>query len=92
MYVAIFKGKEQKSLMESSVDLFHPLYDDTYTGDVQESNFQFFNDNFGSGELFSGDPICDFEGTDIPTAMIRYGEKVVSLLLFLLIPFAPLVN
>ena len=61
MCVIIFEGKERNVLLESGIDPFHPMLDD-YEGDPSESNFEFFEDNYGKGKLFPSGPVCDFEG------------------------------
>ena len=45
MCVIIFEGKERNVLLESGIDPFHPMLDD-YEGDLSESNFKFFEDNY----------------------------------------------
>ena len=73
MCVVIFEGKERNPVMESGIDMFHPLAKE-FDGDIDESNIDFFENNFGPGKLFPGGPVCEFEGISIPT-MIRYSEK-----------------
>lgn len=76
MCVIIFEGKERSIIQESGIDPFHPLYNE-YEHDhhsTKESNFSFFEENYGPGNLFPGGPICEFEGKLIP-CMIRYSEN-----------------
>ena len=73
MCVVIFEGKERNPLLESGIDVFHPL-SQQFEGDITDSNMDFFESNYGKGKLFPGGPVCDFEGKKVPT-MIRYSEK-----------------
>ena len=73
MCIVIIEGKERNVFVESGVDPFHPLYD-TFKGNIQYSNYETFQDNYGPGKLFPGGPVCEFEGKRIPT-MVRYSEK-----------------
>ena len=75
MCVIIFEGKECNVVQESGIDPLHPLTSEYELEDDQkDSNFSFFEDNYGPGKLFPGGPVCTFEGKDIPT-MIRYSEN-----------------
>ena len=73
MCVIILEGKERNVFMESGVDPFHPL-NQSFQGDIANSNVEILEDNYGPGRLFPGGPTCEFEGTEVP-AMIRYSEK-----------------
>ena len=75
MCIVIFEGKERNVFLESGVDPFHPLFE-LYTAeeDHLNSNFSFFEDNYGPGQLFPGGPVCEFKGIKVPT-MIRYSKK-----------------
>ena len=73
MCVVIFEGKDRNPVMESGIDMFHPKAKD-FEGEITESNIEFFEENYGPGNLFPGGPVCEFEGKEIPT-MIRYTEK-----------------
>ena len=65
MCVVIMEGKERNPFFESGVDPFHPLYS-SYDRNNSNSNFKFFEDNFGPGKLFPGGPVCNFEGKEVP--------------------------
>ena len=75
MCVVIMEGKERNVFLESGIDPFHPFYESYAAAeDELKSNYTFFEDNYGPGNLFPGRLVCEFEGTKILT-MVRYSEK-----------------
>ena len=70
------EGKERNVfLLESGIDPFQPLFEMyVHAGEEVRSNFSFFEEYYGKGELFPSRPVCKFEGTKIPT-MIRHSDK-----------------
>ena len=74
MCVVIFFGKDRNLFVESGVDPFHSLLYNKHNTDYTNSNFNFFQDNYGPDKLFPGSPVCNFEGKNVPT-IIRYSEK-----------------
>ena len=75
MCVVIFEGKERNILMESGIDPMHPKCDSfDWDSFDAENNYDIFMENFGTGKLFPGGPVCEFEGIKIPT-MVRYSDK-----------------
>ena len=73
MCVIIIEGKERNVFVESGVDPFHPL-NESFQGDIANSNIDVLEDNYSPGRLFPGGPTCIFEGKEIPV-MVRYSEK-----------------
>ena len=53
--VVVIEGKDKNPLIEAGVDLLHPMYS-SYNEDNTSSNFKFFEDNYGPGNLFPGGP------------------------------------